>query len=82
MCNNNCGTEIHFSDNAISKTGKKIPLEGDNTPHNCPMSKYYKPQQKKRRLFGYYEDEGYKHFGDFIIHEDDVQETLKILTNN
>ena len=43
-CRYGCGTLIHFEDNVISSNGRKVPLEGDNTPHNCPFSLY---NQKK-----------------------------------
>lgn len=64
-CNSGCGTEIHFDDDVISKNGKKIPLEGDNRPHNCPKSKWYKPKFKSN-LFGYEKNE-YVHCGNFIL---------------
>jgi hypothetical protein len=38
------GTLIHFEDNVISSNGRKVPLEDDNTPHNCPFGTY---NQKK-----------------------------------
>jgi hypothetical protein len=39
-CRYGCGTQIHFSENVVSGSGKKIPLEGDGVPHNCPFSPY------------------------------------------
>jgi uncharacterized protein YutD len=39
-CRYGCGTSIHFEDGVVSSSGKKIPLETDNTPHNCPFSPY------------------------------------------
>jgi hypothetical protein len=39
-CKNNCGAKITFSDNAISKSGKKIPLQENGLPHDCPKKPY------------------------------------------
>ena len=39
-CLYGCGALIHFEDHVVSSNGRKIPLEGDNTPHNCPFSPY------------------------------------------
>jgi hypothetical protein len=39
-CRYGCGALIHFEDHVVSSNGRKIPLEGDNTPHNCPFSLY------------------------------------------
>lgn len=74
MCSNGCGTEIHFEDSVRSKkSGKCIPLEGDNNPHNCPMSKYYKPKSTYK-LFGLCQDnDGFHAFGNKIVHEKDIQ---------
>jgi hypothetical protein len=45
-CNRGCGTTIHFDDYHVSKTGKKIPLEEDGEPHQCPNSDYQKDKDK------------------------------------
>ena len=49
---NNCGNEIFFSDNVKSKSGKHIPLNADDSSHDC-LNKYSntngngnKPQQE------------------------------------
>lgn len=40
-CNRDCGTDIYFDDDKLSKTGKKIPLDVDtDEPHDCPNSSY------------------------------------------
>ena len=55
-CSRLCGTELYFSDNHVSKSGKKIPLEVQyavddpkhekplftNKDHQCPNSTYNK----------------------------------------
>jgi hypothetical protein len=41
-CRYGCGTLIHFENHNVSNNGRKIPLEGDNTPHDCPFSPYNK----------------------------------------
>ena len=35
-CNRNCGTLIHWDDKHVSPSGKKIPLEENGEPHQCP----------------------------------------------
>jgi hypothetical protein len=45
-CNKGCGILIHFDDSHVSQSGKKIPLEDDNEPHQCPNSNYQQQQQK------------------------------------
>jgi hypothetical protein len=35
-----CGEPIHLDDEVLSESGKRIPLEGDGRPHNCPNSEY------------------------------------------
>jgi hypothetical protein len=40
-CNKGCGTQITFSEDATTDTGKKIPLDADTMrPHQCPNSTY------------------------------------------
>jgi hypothetical protein len=39
-CRYGYGGLIHFEDHVVSSNGRKIPLEGYNTPHNCPFSPY------------------------------------------
>jgi hypothetical protein len=39
-CRNNCGAKITFSDNANAKSGKKIPLQENGLPHDCPKNPY------------------------------------------
>ena len=46
-CRNDCGAEITFRNNAISKYGKKIPIQENGLPHNCPNSYFHK---KRREL--------------------------------
>jgi hypothetical protein len=41
-CGNNCGAKITFSDNVTSKSGRKIPLQENGLPHDCPYSSYNK----------------------------------------
>ena len=41
-CNKGCGVLIHFDDSHVSQSGKKIPLEDDGEPHQCPNSQYNK----------------------------------------
>src|SRR5829696_102745 len=39
---NQCGEEIEFSDNHVTRTGKKIPLDrGTFDPHDCPEKEPY-----------------------------------------
>lgn len=48
FCNNHCGTEIYFSDQHVSKSGKKIPLEvKTQQPHKCPNNPYNKKEEQK-----------------------------------
>jgi hypothetical protein len=44
-CRNECGARITFNDYAISKNGKKIPLQENGLPHNCPNSYFNKRQE-------------------------------------
>lgn len=50
-CNKGCGILIHFDEQHVSQYGKKIPLEDDGEPHQCPNSLYNKeeprPQQQQ-----------------------------------
>ena len=41
-CNKGCGVLIHFDEQHVSQSGKKIPLEDDGEPHQCPNSTYSK----------------------------------------
>lgn len=45
-CRNDCGLRITFSNNAISKNGKKIPLQENGLPHNCPNSYFNKRRRE------------------------------------
>jgi hypothetical protein len=45
-CRNDCGARITFSDNAISKGCRKIPLQENGLPHNCPKSKFNTRRQE------------------------------------
>jgi hypothetical protein len=40
QCFKGCGTLIHFDDYHVSKSGKKIPLESNGDPHQCPNSDF------------------------------------------
>ncbi len=44
LCRNGCQTLIKFDNSRISPNGKKIPLNLDDTIHDCPKrpSSYYK----------------------------------------
>lgn len=42
-CRNGCGTNLNFEDSIRSESGKKIPLEDDGNPHNCPNQRRYDP---------------------------------------
>jgi hypothetical protein len=44
-CRNDCGARIIFSENAISKNGRKISLQENGLPHNCPNSYFNKKRQ-------------------------------------
>jgi hypothetical protein len=44
-CRNDCGARITFSNNAISRNGRKIPLQENGFPHNCPKSSYNRRQE-------------------------------------
>ena len=44
FCRNNCGTELHFDKNVLSKNGKLIPLEIDGQPHQCPNKEQFLQQ--------------------------------------
>jgi hypothetical protein len=46
-CRNNCGVRITFSDDHVSKNGRKIPLQENGLRHDCPNSTYNK---NRRRL--------------------------------
>ena len=40
-CKYGCGTSIRFDPNSLSEISRKmIPLNLDNTPHNCPNRSY------------------------------------------
>lgn len=39
---NRCRAEIKFDDNVRTLSGKAIPLNLDNSKHNCPNSEYSK----------------------------------------
>ena len=41
-----CKHEIKFDDAIRSKNDKAIPLNPDNTPHNCPESPFNKRKKK------------------------------------
>ena len=70
-CNNNCGVEIHFDPSVLSKTGKCIPLEGDNRPHNCPNNPYRKKQHHDYLGVAFDELNGFLKFGNFILAKHD-----------
>lgn len=38
---------VHFDDIHISKSGKKIPLEHNGEPHQCPNSDYGKARETR-----------------------------------
>jgi hypothetical protein len=43
---NDCGARITFSNNAISRNGRIIPLQENGLPHNCPKSHFYRGIQE------------------------------------
>lgn len=45
-CRNDCGARITFSNNAISRNGRKIPLQENGLPHNCPKSPFIRKRQE------------------------------------
>lgn len=45
LCKFGCQTAIKFHSSQISVTGKKIPLNQDGTPHNCPLRPFNKLKQ-------------------------------------
>jgi hypothetical protein len=47
-CRYGCGVRITFSNNTISKNGRKIPLEENGLPHNCPNSYFNKRRRELR----------------------------------
>lgn len=49
---------------------------------NGHLTSEFKLPEKKRKtkMFGYYPEHGWKHYGNFIIHESD-KETITLLTN-
>jgi hypothetical protein len=40
LCKYECGAPIKFDVNRVSPKGKKIPLNLDDTPHDCPKRPY------------------------------------------
>ena len=46
-CRNGCGARITFSDNPISKNGRKIPLQENGRPHSCPKSHFNTRRQEE-----------------------------------
>ena len=64
-----CGIEIHFDPTKKSKSGKFIPLEFNGAPHQCPNSKYVKPQKAWKYGFDFSEEEGFIRMGNFILHK-------------
>lgn len=72
MCFRNCGIEIQFDNTKVSRSGKKIPLEMDGTPHKCPMSDYGRKKSRHAALgVTFDEDNGFTPIGQFIISNDD-----------
>ncbi|MGB0976970.1 MAG: hypothetical protein ACPGSG_08300 [Prolixibacteraceae bacterium] len=35
----------------------------------------------KRKLFGFYPSDGWRYVGNFIVHEDNLEETISLLSN-
>ena len=52
-CRYECGQPITFQDNVISKNGRKIPLQENGLPHDCPNSPFRKRQQQLVRVRSY-----------------------------
>jgi hypothetical protein len=69
-----CGVDIHFQGDIVSKSGKCIPLEFNNAPHNCPASTWAK---KKEFKYGaeFTEADGFYAFGNVILHRADFCES-------
>lgn len=78
MCNNNCGVELHFDSSFLSKSGKMIPLEGDNRPHNCPNNPYRKRSTHTANGISFDEINGFLRFGNFILRKNDFCEKCRI----
>jgi hypothetical protein len=47
-CRNDCGARITFSNNAISRNGRKIPLQENGLPHNCPKSRFHRERHESQ----------------------------------
>lgn len=45
-CKYECGQLVAFQDNVVSKNGRKIPLQENGLPHNCPNSYFNKRRQE------------------------------------
>lgn len=52
-CKYECGQLVTFQDNVISKNGRKIPLQENGLPHDCPNSLFRKRQQQLARVRSY-----------------------------
>jgi hypothetical protein len=48
ICKFGCGTSIKFDDRKVSRIGKKIPLNLDGSPHDCPSSPFNKTKQRQQ----------------------------------
>ena len=47
LCKYGCGTRIRFNPNLLSEISQKlIPLNMDNSPHNCPNRPYKKDSKR------------------------------------
>ena len=77
ICFRNCGTEIMFDEAKVSKkSGKKIPLELDGTPHRCPNSTY-KRKESNTGFLELTERTGFKQYGNFIVRASEYDEFVK-----
>ena len=46
MCKFGCQIPIKFDNSRVSAKGKKIPLNVDGSPHDCPSSPFNKAKQR------------------------------------
>lgn len=52
-CKYECGQLVTFQDNVVSKNRRKIPLQENRLPHDCPNNPFRKRQQQLARVRSY-----------------------------
>jgi hypothetical protein len=56
QCRYGCGTRLHINPTIKTKTGKLIPVQENEIPHNCHLSPYFRRNgrvmAKKERFEG------------------------------